>query len=336
MNLRRRVTALAVVVVVSLVGSGAYLWSQRAERQTALRTAQPVDTVNLTDVQAGPRIVFRSTALGSTYGRVAAVALSNPGGPRAFTSTECERVYAAARRVLCLAADRGLVTRYSAMVLDDGYRPIRPLKLTGVASRARLSRDGSLTATTAFTTGSSYASSFFSTQTIVSRVDGSSSDDIENFTLVHKGKAIRPVDRNIWGVTFADNNTFYATVAWASQTWLAKGDLSQRRLDTIRPDAECPSLSPDRTRVVYKKRLGQPAGRWRLASLDIASGKETLLGETRSIDDQVEWLDNRSVIYGLPRLGAQAAVSDVWVVPVDGRGGPKRLIEGAWSPAVVR
>lgn len=336
MSLRQRIVVLVVVLVASLVGGTVYVLDQRASRQAAIRSAPAVPIVDLATVQAGPRIVFRSTALGPTYGKVATVRLGDPGGPRAVTGTDCERVYAAARRVLCLAADRGLVTKYSATVLDDAFQPVRPLKLAGVASRARLSRDGSLAATTAFITGRSYASSFFSTQTIVSRVDGASFGDMEQFALVHRGKAIKPVDRNIWGVTFADDDTFYATVAWASRTWLAKGSLSQRRLETIRPDAECPSLSPDRTRLVYKKRLGQPAGRWKLASLELATGKETTLAEPRSVDDQVEWLDDASIVYGMPRPGTEAAVTDVWQLRVDGTGRPQRLIEGAWSPAVVR
>ena len=39
---------------------------------------------------------------------------------------------------------------------------------------------------------------------------------------------------------------------------------------TIRTDAECPSLSPDGTRVAYKKRGDRARGDWRLAVLDIA------------------------------------------------------------------
>jgi hypothetical protein len=68
---------------------------------------------------------------------------------------------------------------------------------------------------------------------------------------------------------------------------------------------------------------------------DLASGKETLLAEQHSVDDQVEWLDAAHVIYGLPRTTTGAATSDVWSVPADGTGTPQALVHNAWSPAVV-
>ena len=61
-----------------------------------------------------------------------------------------------------------------------------------------------------------------------------------------------------------------------------------------------------------------------------------MLAESRSVDDQVEWLDNDTLIYGLPLAGSDAARSNVWKVPADGTGKPSILIHDAWSPAVVR
>jgi dipeptidyl aminopeptidase/acylaminoacyl peptidase len=246
-------------------------------------------------------------------------------------------VYASDDRTLCLAADRGVVTTYSATVLGPGLEPVRELPLTGSASRARLSADGTLAATTAFVNGHGYSSSSFVTETLVTRLDGESYGNLEDFTLVHEGEVVKPVDRNIWGVTFAsDDDTFYVTVAWGGRTWLARGSLSTRRLATIRDDAECPSLSPDGETVVYKKRQDRPPGQWRLAAYTISTGAETLLAETRSVDDQVEWLDDRTVLYGLARSGSESAISDIWAVPADGTGRPRLLVEGGWSPAVVR
>ena len=105
---------------------------------------------------------------------------------------------------------------------------------------------------------------------------------------------------------------------------------------SVRTDAECPSLSPDGTRVAYKKRLGSnKPGEWRLAVLDLSTGRETLLAETRSVDDQAEWLDDHQVLYGLSRQGAEGTISDIWAVPADGTGAPRVLIAQASSPAVV-
>jgi hypothetical protein len=69
--------------------------------------------------------------------------------------------------------------------------------------------------------------------------------------------------------------------------------------------------------------------------LDLATGRETLLAETRSVDDQVEWLDNGHLLYQLSRPGAEGTVSDIWQVPADGTGAASVLISEASSPAVV-
>ena len=108
-------------------------------------------------------------------------------------------------------------------------------------------------------------------------------------------------------------------------------------MTSVRTDAECPSISPDRTRVAYKTRQGNSApGQWHIAVLDLATGKETVLAETRSVDDQVEWLDDNTVLYALPRDGSEATVTDVWQVPADGTGSPTILVPEGSSPSVVR
>jgi hypothetical protein len=61
-----------------------------------------------------------------------------------------------------------------------------------------------------------------------------------------------------------------------------------------------------------------------------------MLAENRSIDDQVEWLDDDTIIYGLPGESPAAAQTNVWAVPADGSGAARMLIEKAWSPAVTR
>jgi hypothetical protein len=58
-------------------------------------------------------------------------------------------------------------------------------------------------------------------------------------------------------------------------------------------------------------------------------------GDTRSVDDQVEWLDDSTLLNGLPRGDTEATTSDVWSVPADGGSAPMVLIPHASSPAVV-
>ncbi len=74
--------------------------------------------------------------------------------------------------------------------------------------------------------------------------------------------------------------------------------------------------------------MGSGADPWRLAVLDLDTMHETLLAETRSVDDQPEWLGEDRVLYGID--GA------IWAVHTDGHGRPHRLIADADSPAVVR
>ena len=339
MSLRLRLALLAVVLAAAALGAGGYVWNVRQSQAETLAAAPAVARGgDLAAVRTGPHLVFRNTALGDAYGRVAIVPLTAPAGPRTFTAASCERVYATGSDALCLSADRGVVTKYRARLLDSAWSPVRDLPLTGLPSRARLSRDGSLAATTTFVFGDSYASpGQFSTRTVVTRTDGEVVGDLEKFRLTVDGRVVGAADRNLWGVTFADHDRFYATAASGGRTWLVEGSLGRRTVTALRGDVECPSLSPDRTRIAFKKHGDLPAGRWRLAVYDLRSGRETLLAETRSLDDQVEWLDDATVVYGLPRTaGDGAATSDVWRVPADGSGRPEVLVPDAWSPAVVR
>jgi hypothetical protein len=333
---RWRLATLAAIAVLLVSGTAAYLVHSRATREHTVTNAPAQSTMALSAVEGVPRIVFRNTAIGPDYGRVAMVPLAAPDGARAFTSHSCDRVFASAGRTLCLASDPGVVTTYTATTWLNAGGPVQDLPLTGFPSRARLSDDGKLAATTSFVSGDSYAAGNFSTRTIVSELASGRTVDLENFRLIHEGKSIKPTDRNYWGVTFAkDDDSFYVTVKFGGTTWLAHGSLAKRTIQTIRSDAECPSLSPDGTRVAYKKLGDRGPGDWRLAVLDIKSGTETQLTEQRSVDDQVEWLDDSRILYGMPGVGSKAAETNVWVVPADGTGAPKLLIPQAWSPAVL-
>jgi hypothetical protein len=336
-RIRTRAAVLSAICVIALGAALAYLVVARKNQSNVEQHAASFAQVSLATIESHPRIVFRNTALGASYGTVAMVSLDNPAGPRAITTTACDRVYATPKNALCLSSDRGFVTTYGAHVLDNNMRQTQTLPLTGIPSRARLSRDGSYAATTSFTARDSYGSTSFSTRTVITPVGGHTLGSLEDFTLIHDGKSIKPIDRNYWGVTFgADDDTFYATVEWSKHTWLVRGSIAQRKMLTLRKDAECPSLSPDGKHIVDKQRGKLPLGKWRLVDYNIASGKITPLAETRSVDDQVDWLDDTHVIYGLPRTRSQAAVDDIWSVPTSGSGKPKLLIPQAWSPAVIR
>jgi hypothetical protein len=328
------IAAVSAVALALTATFGVVAWAQYRERSAAASAAQLDEGPELT----GARIVFRNTAAGDGYGHVAAVPLSDPGGARTISDPVCDRVDATATAMSCLRTERGIVPSYSATRYGAGGRVEATWPLTGIPSRTRLSPDGRLLATTSFVTGHSYATVGFSTATVIHDADGADLGNLEEWTLLVDGQVVAAADRNFWGVTFVDDSSFYATAGLTSsgQTYLVRGDIAARTLTAIADGVECPSLSPDGTRIAFKRvTAGQgPTVHWTPAVYDIATGQITLLPETRGIDDQIEWLDDATILYGVPRTDA-VGDSDVWALAADGSGDPRVLIEHAWSPAVV-
>jgi hypothetical protein len=328
--LRRRGLVFALfagaclVVAVAAVGWAVARGGPDAEEEVAPGT--PLVRI---ESFAKPLVVFQHVVRDDDYAHVA-VSAATRTGRRTITGLVCERIHFAAGRGLCLMPKRGLGVRYTAKVISSDFRVRDEITLSGLLSRARVSPDGRYGATTGFVNGHSYAEQgAFSTQTtLIELASGKALADLEDFEVVRDGKRFDAIDHNFWGVTFArDSNRLYATLSTRGKTYLVEGDVAARRLRVLHDNVECPSLSPDETRVAYKKRIGR--GTWRLHVLDLASGKETALAETRSIDDQVEWLDDRRILYG-------TSAGDVWVVPADGTGAPATYLAGALSPAVLR
>ena len=327
MSTRTRVIVACVFSLVMVLIAGSYVVFARGRAGAAVAS----DTVS---IAPGPRIAAISTAAGSR-GRLITVPASDPGGPRLVSAVSCTRVYAAGGTGICLRPDGDLAT-YQLAVLDDRLRVTEKIPLVGLPTRARVSPDGRMLAWTVFVTGDSYNGGVFSTRAGI--LDGKTDTlfpSLESFAVTVAGKPYRAVDENFWGVTFgADDNTFYATMSTAGHRYLVEGDLATKTVRTLHSGVECPSLSPDGTRIAFKQAIdGDPAKGWHLAVLNLASGAVTMLAETRSVDDQAAWITNDEVGYGIPR---GAGDSDVWTVPADGTGVPRILIPDATSPAALR
>jgi len=330
----RAITAL--IATVLLLGGAATYGVTAVVGAISQRSAASTLPAGIGEHNA-ERVVFRNTAAGADYGLVASVPAEHPTAQRDVTGVPCDRVAAADHALLCLRIDRGILTTFSASVIDDAGAVVATWPLPGLPSRARISPDGELFGFTSFVTGEAYATIGFSTAARIVGADGADHGNLESFTLLIDGEESVAADRNYWGVTFTDDdNVFYATAATGGRTWLVRGDISARTLATVRQTAECPSVSPDGSRIAYKKNISTTASaHWSIAVLDLTEGVETVLPDTRNIDDQVEWLDESTLLYAVPRTDA-VGDSDVWSLEADGSAPSELFIEHASSPTVVR
>ena len=285
---------------------------------------------------ARPHLLFRNTGGGADFGALAMAALDAPEGPRQMLGVTCQRVSYASGHGFCLHVERGVFNVYTAVVLDETLKAGTSVKLEGLPSRTRTSPDGRIGAVTVFVIGDDYAADFSTRTTLTDLGSGDQIGELEQFSTWRDGARIRAADFNFWGVTFArDGNTFYAALRTAGKTYLVRGELALRRLTVLRENVECPSLSPDNRMLAYKKRVGPSPDSWRIHVLDLQTNVERVLeGEKRYIDDQVEWLDDRHVLYGIPRR--TTSISDVWVVSTDNAEPARVFISAAESPIVVR
>jgi hypothetical protein len=334
----RVIVFVAVTVACAIVAVGATVASvdrQREATAAAPRATQTTGDALAADLEAGrPVLVFRDLDR-SRYGRLAFAGIDGGAADSRRSGLNCDRVHFAARQGICVVRGTGLLNESTAKLLDERLDVVAEVKVPGVPSRARVSPDGRLAAVTTFVTGHSYATpgQFSTAATLIDVRRGKAITDLEHFvTLDADGARVTARDRNFWGITFdRDGRTFYATVAYGGGTHLVRGDVRTRRARIIHDNVECPSLSPDGTRIGYKKLVSAGSGSpkiWRFTVLDLATMRETQLAEPAPRDDQLEWLDDDHVLY--------ANGEEIWTVPADGSGAPKRYLAAADSPAVVR
>ena len=333
----RRV-ALALVVTGSVavaVGYGA--WAVYRSRSSGRPMATgSAETGRALLGRSDATLMFRSD-VGEYSGQVALVPVEAPEAARAILPLRCRRLHFAGGRGLCLAEGPGFASTYDAYIFGPDFEILHRVTLSGTPGWTRVSPDGRYGAITSFTfshsmSGHSHSHGSSSIATVLlDLASGAKLGNLGEFTVLRDGQRFNAMDFSFWCVTFApDGHGFYATLSTGGETYLVEGDIAARQMRVLRANVECPSLSPDGTRLAFKKRVGGPLGgpAWRFHVLELATMTETPLAEMRSIDDQIEWLDDRNVLYQVAQ--------DIWTVPADGSGEPRKFMWRAVSPAVIR
>jgi hypothetical protein len=350
-RLSRPTVWFSVFAMVCVVATTAYVIARAYRAQVGSGHASPdlvavasdaarADRDALDDIRSRPHVYYRSVR-GDEFGKVVVAALDAPNDRRVVTTLLCDRVDFGRERGLCLASGhRTLGPSSVAQIVDRDFLVRAAVALPGTPIRARLSPDERYAAVTVFVTGERYDSDFTTRTAIIDMRSGLSVGDLEQFTTLRDGRAFARVDFNFWGVTFgADSRRFYATLGTSGTRFLVEGDVERREMRVIRENVECPSLDPSQRFIGFKSRV-PGASEWRLHVLELAAEREWAIEqEGRSIDDQVEWLDEGHILYTF--VGARGLPEEamhVWMSPAspEDRSPPVIFIRAANSPSIVR
>jgi hypothetical protein len=327
--------------LVCLGGAAGYVVMRSVPDDGATSSPREATDVaaRLASIRSAPHVYYRSVRA-AEFGRVVVAALEAPNDRRVVTDLRCDRLDFGRTVGLCLLDTRGGVGPPArAVLVDAALRTLATFDLAGLPIRVRLSPDERWAAATVFVTGERYESDFTTRTVLIDVAARRVLGDLEQFTTERDGRVFSRVDFNFWGVTFLSGGGFYATLGTGGSRLLVRGDAATRRAVVAKEAVECPSVSPDGTRVAFKKPLGPGAG-WRLFAMDVATGLEWPIGgEARSIDDQVEWLDDGHVLYQFAEShGLPEDAMHVWMSPAgeDTTVRPTVFIRAGHSPAVVR
>ena len=264
-------------------------------------------------------------------------------GERRLLDQSCDRFHTSAGTLLCLTQTG--IGLYQAQLIDltDPAAPVVHSEIAALPSRARLSQDGQWASWTVFISGTSYQDiGGFLTAVRMRDIAGGQSVDLSTYEVVSDRTEFMFENPTFWGVSFGTDGDFWVTGQFDGFVEVLKGSTTDKTLTPTGLDGSCPSLSPDGQTLVYKRRViefGEP-DRFQLVAHDLATGEEWELGETRSVDDQVEWLDNDTILYGMHApdvdvAGASFPEFDVWQLDIAAGSEPELLILLGDSPSVT-
>lgn len=312
----------------------------------AVEEQAEADAAEASAAAAGPgpqpgEVVVVHRVPGDDYGRLA---IRHVDGSRTLLERRCLRVHLAAGTGVCMAENNlGVAAAFETQFFDASDDRLVELRsyASPLPSRARISPDGSRSSTTGFVSGSGYADIGGEAETIVV-VDEIASRDaltgLVQFEVLDDDDRYSAADRQFWGLSFDGNDDFWITGFFGEEPEIMQGTLSRRTLSPTGMRGSCPSLSPDGSTLVFKET--QPDGTFQLTAVDLATERRWPLGETRSVDDQVEWLDDDTILYAVHPEGTEGIdvqpQFDIWMLDIAEGSEPELFLPAADSPAVIR
>ncbi len=347
----KRVALLAALLLATIVSLLATL------RAPATQPGPSAD-VRSSQSPRPPFVMFRTLAPPEGHGRVATLSLATRDATRQVGGLSCLRLHYAGGRGLCLVQETAEnPPTYAAFVFDESLTRGVRFALSGVPTRVRVAPNGRRAAITTYEEEERPEGERLATHSIIVDLQsGQVLADLREFRLELGAFAavpgLSPVSSAVAGradveapigakaepldfssVAFEpDSDRFFATLTTSSERFLVAGSVDQRALRIIRPGIASEGLSPDGRHLAIK-RLIDERGAWQLGVIDVQSWNERDLRQgSSSVDDQVEWWDDRHVLYH----DMDGDTTSVWILPVDGVNGPRVAIKDAYSAAVQR
>ncbi len=225
---RLLVLAAAVVVLAAVATASVLHAAHRAGRKDMAQAGGPRVAAGHVSLAASPRrlMVFRNMAWGPHRDELATVPAAAPGG-------SAYRLRRAVPAVLRRRGHRASAFRRSTARCMTPTAPSywTPGCASCAATRPAASRPARGSRPAAGWSPGPCSSAATPTPAPPSRpvprswtrAPGRSSRSLESYAITRDGRAYRAADVNFWGVTFADDTHFYATLATGGRTYLVRG-----------------------------------------------------------------------------------------------------------------
>ena len=286
-------------------------------------------------VMRPPFLVFRNLSSDDAHGRVAMLSLRPGELTRHVSPLSCARVHYARGTGLCLVQEQVQgQSAFTAYTFDQTLTRRNRIVLRGVPTRARVSPDGRRATITTFAEEESPEGERLATDSMIIDVrSGRVIASLRDFQVIHDQQPPITGVIDIGSVAFEDDgDRFFATLSTETERYLVAGSVQERRVTAIRPGIANEALSPDGNHLAVKRLIGD-RGFWQLGVIDLRTWTERDLNQgPRSIDDQVEWLDNNHVMYHDTAQDTTA----LWMLPIDGVSGPSIFVRDAFSGTTQR